>query len=212
MRRKLRKLYNLLYSHYGPQKWWPAKTKFEVIAGAILTQNTSWKNVEKAVRNLAGARVLNPRSMEKTCKEKIASLIHPAGYYNVKAERLKNFIDFLFSRYNGSVRKMFSRDTQSLRAELLGVKGLGPETADSILLYAGEKPVFVVDAYTKRILSRHKLISNTDTYEKVQRLFMENIKPDTRMFNEYHALLVRLAKDACNKKPNCSECPVKSAL
>ncbi|MFH0839511.1 MAG: endonuclease III domain-containing protein [Candidatus Omnitrophota bacterium] len=212
MRRKLYKLYNALYRHYGPQKWWPARTKFEVIVGAILTQNTSWKNVEKAIRSLAGAKLLNPRSMEKSGKKRIASLIRPSGYYNIKAERLKNFIDFLFSKYDGSLRKMFSRDMQTLRAELLEVKGLGPETADSILLYAGEKPVFVVDAYTKRILSRHKVISIMDTYEKVQRLFMENIRPDARIFNEYHALLVRLAKDACNKKPKCSKCPARSAL
>ncbi len=212
MKRKLYKLYDTLYSHYGPQKWWPAKTKFEVIVGAILTQNTSWKNAEKAIKKLAEAKLLNPRSMHKSGKKRIASLIRPAGYYNVKANRLKNFIDFLFTKYGGNLKKMFSSSMEDLRSELLGVRGLGPETVDSILLYAGGKPVFVVDAYTKRILSRHNLISEGERYEKVQHLFMENLRPDTRLFNEYHALLVQLAKDSCNKNPKCSKCPAKRAL
>ena len=212
MRRKLYKLYNTLYDHYGPQKWWPARTKFEVIVGAILTQNTSWRNVEKAIKRLAGAKLLSPRSMHKSKKSKVASLIRSAGYYNIKAERLKNFIDFLFAKYGGNLKKMFSAGMEDLRAELLEVNGLGPETVDSILLYAGGKPVFVVDAYTKRILSRHHIISEGEKYEKVQRLFMDNLRPKRRLFNEYHALLVRLAKESCNKDPKCSKCPAKSVL
>lgn len=212
MRRKLYKLYDALYRYYGPQKWWPARTRFEVIIGAILTQNTSWKNVEKAIKRLDAAKLLNPHAIRKTRIQKIAALIRPSGYYNVKARRIKNFIDFLFAEYGGSLRKMFSAGTKDLRRELLEVNGLGPETVDSILLYAGEKPAFVVDAYTKRILSRHNLIAPDDKYEKVQRLFTRNLRPDTRLFNEYHALLVRLAKDLCNKNPKCAKCPVKRAI
>lgn len=202
----------MLYEHYGPQYWWPAKTKFEVIVGAILTQNTSWKNVEKAIRNLAGAKLLTPASMKNINKKKLASLIKPSGYYNVKAGRLKNFINFLFKKYGGSLKKMFSQDVVILRKDLLGVKGLGPETVDSILLYAGQKPVFVVDAYTRRILSNHKLITAADKYHNIQRLFMDSLPADTALFNEYHALLVRLAKEACTTAPKCGTCPAKSAL
>lgn len=212
MRRKLYRLYETLYKYYGPQKWWPARTKFEIIVGAILTQNTSWANVEKAIKNLAAAKLLNPGSMKNASKKRISSLIKPAGYYNVKTRRLKNFMNFLFTKYDGSLQKMFSQDTKALRAELLSVNGLGPETADSILLYAGGKPVFVVDAYTKRILLRHKIISDTDRYEKVQHIFMKNMRPDAQIFNEYHALLVRLAKETCRTNPKCSKCPVKDNL
>lgn len=212
MKKKLLRLYDALYRHYGPQRWWPARTKFEVIVGTILTQNTSWKNVEKAISNLAREKFLLPRSIHNASNEKIASLIRPSGYYNIKAARLKNFTDFLFERYGGSLKRMFSHDMAELRSELLSIKGLGPETADSILLYAGGKPVFVVDTYTRRILSRHRLISAMDEYSKVQRLFMGSLPPDSRLFNEYHALLVRLAKEACNKDPKCAGCPVKTVF
>lgn len=209
---KLLRLYNVLYKHYGPQYWWPAKTRFEVIVGAILTQNTSWRNVEKAIRNLTEKKILNPAAIKRIRKKKLAGLIKPAGYYNVKAGRLKNFTDFLFKNYDGSLKKMFSQDMAGLRKELLGVNGLGFETADSILLYAGQKPIFVVDAYTKRILFNHNLISSGHEYHDVQRLFMENLPADSALFNEYHALLVRLAKDRCTTSPKCDSCPVKSML
>lgn len=212
MKNKILRLYKALYKHYGPQYWWPAETKFEVIVGAILTQNTSWKNAEKAIRNLAGAGLLDPVLMKKINKKKLASLIKPAGYYNIKAGRLKNFINFLFKKYGGSLKRMFLRDTAILRKNLLSVKGLGPETVDSILLYAGRKPVFVVDAYTRRILFNHKLISAADKYHDIQHLFTDSLPADVSLFNEYHALLVRLAKEACTTAPKCGVCPVKSVL
>lgn len=212
MKNNILRLYEALYEYYGPQYWWPAKTKFEVIVGAVLTQNTSWKNVEKAISNLAGAKLLSPAAMNDISKKRLSTLIRPSGYYNVKARRLKNFTDFLFKRYGGSLKRMFSRDAASLREELLGVKGLGPETIDSILLYAGQRPVFVVDAYTRRILERHRLASAADKYSDIQRLFMDNLPADTSLLNEYHALLVRLAKEACRTVPKCSACPAKSVL
>lgn len=212
MKNKILRLYDALYKYYGPQYWWPAKTKFEVIVGAILTQNTSWRNVEKAVCNLRKAKLLNPAAMKDINKKNLAALIMPSGCYNIKAGRLKSFINFLFRKYGGSLKRMFSQDTAILRKELLEVKGLGFETVDSILLYAGQKPVFVVDAYTKRILANHKLISSGDKYHEVQRLFMESLPSDSALFNEYHALLVRLAKEACTTHPKCEACPVRSVL
>ncbi len=168
--------------------------------------------MEKAIRNLAGARLLNPTAMKRVNKKKLAVLIKPSGYYNVKSGRLKNFINFLFKKYDGSLKRMFSQDTTILRKDLLDVKGLGPETVDSILLYAGQKPVFVVDAYTRRILFNHKLISAADKYHDIQCLFTDGLPADASLFNEYHALLVRLAKEACTTTPKCGVCPVKSAL
>lgn len=212
MRRKLLRLYNQLYRSFGPQHWWPAKTNFEVIVGAILTQNTAWSNVEKAIRNLAREKLLTPASLKHIKKKRLANLIKPSGYYNIKADRLKSFSNFLFKRYSGSLKKMFSQDVRSLRRELLEVKGIGEETADSILLYAGEKPIFVVDAYTKRILSRHNIISHDTDYDSVQRLFMSNLPRDESLFGEYHALLVKLAKDICKKTPRCNQCPAKKIL
>jgi endonuclease-3 related protein len=208
--RRLGRIYKKLYSYFGRQHWWPAQSPFEVMVGAILTQNTNWVNVEKAIRNLKERRVLFPRGLYALSKKQLAELIRPAGYYNVKAKRLKEFLTFLFREYQGSVRKMFSVDTQRLRQQLLCVKGVGPETADSILLYALKKPVFVVDAYTRRIFSRHKFISERARYDEVQNLFMRHLKTDTQLFNEFHALIVRLGKNFCLKnKPRCAACPLK---
>ena len=212
MRKKLLTLYNRLYETFGPQHWWPAKTDFEVIVGAILTQNTAWPNVEKAIKNLDGEGLLSARSLKGVKKKRLARLIRPSGYYNIKADRLKNFTDFLFKRYNGSLKRMFAQDVSLLRDELLKVKGIGKETADSILLYAGRKPVFVVDSYTRRILSRHNMVAADGDYDEIQRLFADNLPSDSSLFAEYHALLVRLAKDACNKKPKCSTCPIAGIL
>jgi len=212
MRKKLYRLYKGIYKSFGPQHWWPARTRFEIIVGAILTQNTAWTNVEKAIANLAKAKLLAPRSLKDIKKKRLAYLIKPSGYYNIKTERLKSFVNFLYKRYGGSLKKMFSQDVQSLREELLGVKGLGKETVDSILLYAGKRPIFVVDAYTKRILSRHNIISDDKDYDSIQRLFMDNLPSDQSLFGEYHALLVRLAKDICKKIPKCNLCPVKKIL
>jgi endonuclease-3 related protein len=203
-------LYRRIYSYFGPQHWWPADSAFEVMVGAILTQNTNWSNVEKAIGNLKQHKVLRPAKLYSLPKQRLASLIKPAGYYNIKAKRLKNFLDFFVRQYKGSPRKMAQADTLYLRKQLLSVNGVGQETADSILLYALNKPVFVVDAYTKRILSRHRFVKGTAAYEEIQDLFMRNMNPDTQLFNEYHALLVRLGKTFCLKnKPRCEICPLK---
>ena len=212
MRKKLVKLYDVLYKSFGPQHWWPARTKFEIIVGAILTQNTAWSNVEKAIKNLARQRLLNPTSIKNIKKKKLANLIKPSGYYNIKTGRLKNFVNFLFKKYGGNLKRMFRQDMGSLRKELLDVKGLGRETVDSILLYAGRKSIFVVDAYTKRILSRHNIVHSDSDYDSVQQLFMNNLPLEVSLFGEYHALLVKLAKDVCKNKPECRSCPAKNIL
>jgi len=178
--------------------------------GAILTQNTNWANVEKAINNLEKNKLLSQGALFKLSHKRLASLIRPAGYYNIKAKRLKEFLAFLFKVYQGSLKKISKVDTLTLRRHLLSVNGIGPETADSILLYCLNRPVFVVDAYTKRILSRHSLLKEDSSYEEVQNLFMQNLKNDVKLFNEYHALLVKLGKDFCLKtKPKCDTCPLK---
>jgi len=208
---RLTLIYRKLYSRFGPQHWWPGDSPFEVAVGAILTQNTNWQNVEKAIKNLKRYKLLNPQKLHKLPQQRLAFLIRPAGYYNVKAKRLKYFLDFLFNAYGGDIKKMSRFGTEVLRRQLLLVNGIGPETADSILLYALGKPIFVIDAYTKRILGRHRLIGEGATYENVQNLFMENIKNDVGLFNEYHALLVRLGKEFCaKKKGKCDLCPLDS--
>jgi len=202
-------IYTRLYKAFGPQHWWPAQTSFEVIVGAILTQNTSWVNVEKAINNLKAANCLSAGKIKNISCRKLAKLIRPSGYYNLKAKRLKSFIKFIFEEYHGRLLQMFNTPLNKLRRELLSVKGIGPETADSILLYAAEKPVFVVDAYTKRVLERHRLITGDADYAKVQDIFMDNLKPQMKLFNEFHALFVKVGKDFCKKKPLCSLCPLK---
>jgi len=206
--RHLENIYQRLYSKFGPQKWWPARTRFEVIVGAILTQNTNWGNVEKAIENLRRARLLAPQRLHNVSLVELAGLIKPAGYFNIKAKRLKNFIDFFFREYNGQLKAMAKEKLGVLRKKLLEVNGIGPETADSILLYACDKPIFVVDAYTKRILSRHNIIQPDADYHALQKLFMESLKNESKMFNEYHALIVRLGKDFCKTKPLCDRCPI----
>jgi endonuclease-3 related protein len=180
------------------------------MVGAVLTQNTAWANVEKAIRDLKGARVLTPAGMQAISVGRLSRLIRPAGYYNVKAKRLKNLVSFLFSEYGGSLKKAGRETTAVLRRKLLAVNGIGPETCDSILLYAFQMPVFVVDAYTKRIFARHSFLKEDAPYHDVQRLFADNLPPDAKMFNEYHALIVRLAKDFCRKSPRCGECPLRA--
>jgi len=201
-------VYLRLLKTFGPQKWWPAQTKFEVIIGAILTQNTNWGNVEKALNNLKSKDFLSSQAIKNISHRKLAALIKPAGYFNVKAKRIKNFISFLFKEYGGRLEKMARKDHALLRRQLLDVNGIGPETADSILLYALDKPVFVVDAYTKRILYRHNMAERKDDYHAIQSTFMAALKHDVAMFNEYHALIVRLGKDYCRPKPACEECPL----
>jgi endonuclease III related protein len=209
MKRLLVKIYRILHQTYGPRHWWPGETSFEVMVGAILTQNTSWRNVEKAIQRLKMNGVLNPGGIHHLKKSQLAPLIRSSGYYRIKADRLKSFVDFLFEGYGGDLKRMKRERLAELRKELLGVKGIGPETADSILLYGLEKPIFVVDAYTKRILSRHGMISEKASYEEVQKLFMDHLPPDEKLFNEYHALFVHLGKMVCKKSPKCDICPLK---
>lgn len=203
-------IYKTLYKTYGPQRWWPAKTPFEVIVGAILTQNTAWTNVEKAIHNLKKAGLLSPKKLKDTDIRPLSRLIRPAGYYNIKAKRLKNFVSFLYAEYGGSIKNLSSEDTHKLRKTLLDVNGIGPETCDSIMLYALGKKIFVVDAYTKRIFSRHSLIKESNDYHQVQKYFMDNLPGSKKLYNEYHAVIVRLAKDFCKSKPNCKACPLNT--
>jgi endonuclease-3 related protein len=209
-RSRLNAIYSKLYKAFGPQHWWPGETPFEVAVGAILTQNTNWGNVEKAIDNLKREGKLNASSIRKITPERLAAMIKPAGYFNVKAKRLKHFVEFLWEEYGGRMAKMKEEEMDVImREKLLDVNGIGPETADSIILYALDKPVFVVDAYTKRVLSRHNIKDHDATYESFQELFHSNLKRDVRLFNEYHALLVRLAKEYCRTKPRCGECPLE---
>lgn len=205
----LEEIYERLFKTFGPQHWWPGETPFEVCIGAILTQNAAWTNVEKAINNLKRERLLTPQALKKVSINRLARLIKPTGYFNQKAKKVKHFIKFLFDNYGGSLKKMFSEDFLILRSKLLEVNGIGLETADSILLYAANKPIFVIDAYTRRILSRNNLIEPNASYIEIQNLFMNNLKNEASLFNEYHALLVRLGKEICKTKPNCSICPLK---
>jgi len=210
LKKKLDLIYKKLYTYFGPQHWWPGGTPFEVIVGAILTQNTNWQNVQKAINNLKEHNLLLPGKLYRLSQAKLASLIRPAGYYNIKARRLKAFLSFFFKVYQGNLKKIISIATPILRQQLLSVNGIGPETADSILLYALNKPIFVIDAYTKRILSRHGISKEGASYDEAQNLFMQNLKKEVKLFNEYHALLVRLGKEFCLKhKTKCDICPLK---
>jgi endonuclease-3 related protein len=201
----LEQLYEKLYSQYGPRNWWPADTRFEVIIGAILTQNTSWSNVEKAISNLKSANMLEPEKLKMVHIKTLEKAVHPSGYFRQKARRLKDFNNYLIDQYNGDLDKMFSRPLDELRKEMLQQKGIGPETADSILLYAGNKPIFVIDAYTRRLIGRLGL-SDKLTYEDLQVFFMENLPEDVQLFNEYHALIVVFVKNICRPKPVCDHC------
>jgi len=205
----LMNIYRKLYRAYGPRHWWPGETSFEVMVGAILTQNTSWRNVEKAIQKLKGKGVLNAEGIHRLKKSELARLIRSSGYYRIKTHRLKSFIDFLFEEYDGDLKRMKRESLGELREKLLGVRGIGPETADSILLYGVKKPIFVVDAYTKRILSRHGIIPEKASYEEIQKLFMDHLARDEKLFNEYHALLVHLGKTLCKKIPKCDLCPLE---
>jgi endonuclease III related protein len=198
--------YSLLYKSYGAQYWWPARSPFEVAVGAILTQNTNWSNVEKAIVNLKKKKLLTSGMLYKTNTRSIAEAIRPSGYYNIKAQRLKRFVDFLHEKYKGDISLMKPSRRDMLRKELLDVNGIGPETADSILLYALKKPVFVVDAYTRRIAECLGLAARGDDYSYIQAVFMKNLPGSVEIFNEYHALIVRHAKDVCRRKPACARC------
>jgi endonuclease III related protein len=205
----LNQLYTLSFLHFGHRNWWPADTQFEVCVGAILTQNTAWTNVAKAISNLKSAGALDPRIIAQLPITVLAETIRPAGYYNVKAKRLRNFIDYLASAHDFNLSQWFESDVQHLRSELLTIKGIGKETADSIILYAAKKPIFVVDAYTRRVLFRHNFIAETDEYDEIQNLFHENLKPDLDLFSDFHAQFVAVGHHFCRPKPKCSECPLQ---
>ncbi|HEV2340181.1 MAG TPA: hypothetical protein VGS15_00105 [Candidatus Acidoferrales bacterium] len=201
--------HRVLAGKLGPQHWWPAETPFEVIVGAILTQNTSWKNVEAAIANLKREKLLSPLAIEKVSVPRLERLIRSSGYFRQKAKKLKAFVRFLRLEYGGALKRMFRTPTAELREKLLGVHGIGPETADSILLYAARKEVFVVDAYTKRILSRHGWTEEDVDYEEMRSLVENNLPRDVSLYNEFHAQFVQVGKNWCRPRdPRCSECPL----
>jgi endonuclease-3 related protein len=207
--RILLSIHRCLTDFFGPLYWWPGDSELEIMIGAILTQNTNWQNVSKAIKNLKENNLLDTKALVEIDEKILANLIKSCGYYNLKAKRLKNFIYFFYKEYDGSAEKMFSKDFWMLRKELLSINGIGTETADSILLYAGNKPIFVVDAYTKRVFRRHKIISEKDDYEQIQRYFMEKLPSDYQLYNEFHAQIVMVGKQYCKKSvPNCQDCPL----
>ncbi len=206
---KLTDLYQRLLARYGPQGWWPANGRFEIIVGAILTQNTNWTNVEKALINLKNAGCLTPCQLYALDVPSLAELIRPAGYFNIKTQRLRHFLQWLLDRFDGDLDAVGQLSTHHLREQLLAIKGIGPETADSICLYAFEKPVFVVDAYTARILGRHGMIWPEAGYEEIREYFEGSLERNARLYNEFHALLVRLGKEHCKPKPRCGGCPIE---
>ena len=206
-------IFSTLSSALGPSHWWPGETPFEVAIGAILTQNTNWQNVEKAIFNLKQENLLKPEKLYSLPEQQLAQLIRPAGYYRIKAKRLKNFLNFLYYECDLNFDLLKKQKLQELRPKLLQVNGIGPETADSILLYALNKPTFVVDAYTRRMFNRHGLVVEDITYEELRSFFMDVLPPDVQLYNEFHALIVRTAKKWClKKKPLCSDCPLAHFL
>jgi endonuclease-3 related protein len=208
----LTQVYDRLLTAYGPQHWWPGETPFEVLVGAVLTQNTAWQNVNRAIDNLRREDLLEPRALYGLPVEELEEQIRPAGYFRVKARRLRNVLAFLVNRYNGSLDRMFRTNLAELREQLLAINGIGPETADSILLYAGALPTFVVDAYTHRVFGRHGWIPLDADYYQIKDFFESGLPLDAPRFNEYHALLVRVGKEHCRKTPRCEGCPLAELL
>ena len=202
----LQEVYRRLMASYGPQHWWPAQEPFEVIVGAILTQSAAWNNVEKAIANLKSAGVLTVQAIGGLPLDRLARLVYPSGYYNAKTKKLKAFCQWLGQNFDNDLDRLFSGEVDHLRRQLLSVHGIGEETADSIILYAAGKPVFVIDAYTRRIMSRLGLTPDNNSYQAWQNLFMHHLSADARLFNEYHALLVRLGKEVCRRRPLCERC------
>jgi endonuclease-3 related protein len=202
-------MFDILLGYFGHQHWWPGDSAFEMMVGAVLTQNTNWKNVEKAVDNLKSEGLLSLEALQKLSLSKLAEKIRPAGYYNIKAKRLKNLIQFIWEQYEGDLNGLLNEETQALREGLVSVKGIGPETADSMVLYAAHRPIFVIDAYTHRILARHDMVDNEASYYDLQEIFMSHLPEDTALFNEFHALIVKTGKEFCRKKPLCEGCPLE---
>jgi endonuclease III related protein len=206
---KYLQIYDILFGFFGPQGWWPGETAFEVVVGAVLTQNTNWGNVSKAIMNLKSGGWLSFEALLALPYADLACLIRPSGYYNLKAKRLKNLLQMILVKYQGKLDLLLQDDVDRGRKNLLSVQGIGPETADSILLYAGNHPLFVVDTYTHRIFSRHRMLADESDYDSIQETFMHMLPADSSLFNEYHALIVRLGKEYCRKtKPLCEDCPL----
>ena len=208
----LHQVYRRLSRAFGPQHWWPGETPFEVMVGAILTQNCAWVNVESAIANLKAADLLDPHKLLACPARRLARLIKPSGYFNVKARRLRSFLAWLVSTTDGDIQSLRRLRRPQLREKLLAVPGVGPETADSILLYALGRRVFVVDAYTRRFLSRHGLIQASSSYDEIQEFFEDNLPASIPLYNEYHALIVNLGKDICKPRPLCDACPLRPLL
>ena len=202
----LQNIYHQLLDYYGSQHWWPAEEPFEVMVGAILTQSAAWLNVEKAIANLKAAKALSPEALRRVSLPEIATLIRPCGYYNAKARKLKSLVQWLGEYCDDNLSKLSAVDIDHLRHQLLSVYGVGQETADSIVLYAANKPIFVIDAYTRRIINRLGLAPKSNSYGAYRALFMDNLPADTALFNEYHALLVCLGKNVCHNHPLCQKC------
>ncbi len=209
MQQRLLNIFDILLRTFGKRHWWPGETPLEIIVGAVLTQNTSWKNVEKAIINLKRAGLMDLVSLYEAPDSLVAENIRSSGYYNLKTRRLKNVIKVIYEEYNTSIEYVREKDLYEVRERLLAIKGVGEETADSILLYALDKPIFVIDAYTRRFLTHHSLQNGKITYSSAQRFFMDNLPVDLYLFNEYHALIVALAQNYCFKVPKCGECPLK---
>lgn len=207
---RIQEAFDLLFQHFGPQKWWPGDTALEVLVGAVLTQNTNWGNVEKAIANIKSQGLMSFESLCTLEIEQLAELIRPSGYYNVKAKRLHNLFQMVSDRYDGDLEFFIDEELYATRDTLLQVKGIGPETADAILLYACNKPIFVVDTYTHRVFHRHNMIEEETDYHSMQELFMDGLEQNSQLFNEYHALIVRVGKDFCKKtNPLCEGCPLE---
>jgi endonuclease-3 related protein len=203
-------IYRLLYEEYGPQHWWPAESPLEMIIGAILTQSAAWTNVEKAIGNLKSNGTLTLTGLREIPQDELARLIYSSGYYNVKARKVKAFVEWLAERYGGDLNRLFALDVAAMREELLSVHGVGEETADSVILYAAHRPIFVIDAYTRRLITRLGLAPQKETYAAFQALFMDNLPHDEVLFNEYHALLVQHGKAVCRQAPLCTGCCLNS--
>jgi endonuclease-3 related protein len=205
------KIYDRLLNRFGNQNWWPTisnqNPKFEIIVGAILTQQAAWKNVEIAIKNLKEENLIEPKLLYNLPVAKLEQLIKPSGFFKVKTKRLRSFLKFFIEKYDRNLEKMFKFSLQDLRKELLAVHGIGPETCDSIILYAGDKPVFVVDAYTLRLCERYPILKSKK-YEEVREFFEKNLPKDVNLFKEFHALIVELGKNYCKTKPLCERCPL----
>jgi endonuclease-3 related protein len=209
---RLLKIFDMLLKSFGKRNWWPGETELEIIIGAVLTQNTSWKNVEKAIDNLKYYNALDLQTLFKMDREMLALIIKPSGFYNIKSSRLKNIINVIYNDYSSNILNLKELDMFDARKRLLKINGIGKETADSIILYALNKPIFVIDVYTRRFLKNHRLYKEEGDYDTIQRFFMKNLPNDTYLFNEFHALIVYLCQNFCKKVPLCSKCPLKQDL